>query len=200
MEAETPTREVAPLTTIKKVEVPANVKFRQILVTGPPASGKSTLVAELGGWPEEGFLDLAREWWRDRSLTLRPREVHLGFPVTGRSESLAVSDQEWVETSPALDLARIKIPPPKRGFLSVDWRSRFAFDVQLPPAKMLFDIHRARTAKGTHPRDASATLELVERQLAAYRAITHHLSRSGVRVYVRLEPGGRPREFADVAG
>lgn len=196
MEDEIPTRPAASLTALREVKVPADVKFRQIIVTGPPASGKSTIVAKLGGWPEEGYLDLAVQWWRDRSLTLRPREVHLGFPVTGHRESLAVSDSAWNETFPELELSRIMIPPAKRGFLSVDWRSRYAFDVQLPSARRLLAIRQQRATKGTHARDADTTLEQVEHQVAAYRAVAHHLSRSGVRVYVRLEPGGEPREFA----
>ena len=37
------TEEVEDLTTIKGVPFPAGVRFRQILVTGPPGSGKITL-------------------------------------------------------------------------------------------------------------------------------------------------------------
>ena len=199
MEDEFPTREVRDVVTIRGVEVPAGVKFRQIIVTGPPASGKSSIVRKLGGWPEEGYLDIAAEWWRDRMLAMRPREVHLGFPVVGRRDSLAVSDSEWIDTKPDVDLSRVRIPPAKRGFFSVNWRSRFVFDVQLPRADVLHEIRRSRARAGTHPRDADATLEQAERALRAYRSVAHQMSVSGVRVYVRLAFGGRPREFVDAA-
>lgn len=195
MQDELATREIRDIVTIRGVEVPADVKFRQIIVTGPPASGKSSIVSRLGGWPEEGYLDIASEWWRDRMLAMRPREVHLGFPVLGRRDSLAVSDPQWIETNPELDLSRVNIPPAKRGFFSVDWLSRFVFDVQLPRADVLHEIRRSRARAGTHPRDAAATLQQADSALGAYRSVAHHLSLRGVRVYVRLAFGGRPREF-----
>ena len=65
------------------------------------------------------------------------------------------------ETLPQVDLARIRIPPPKRGFFSVDWQSRFVFDVQLPRADVLYEIRRARAREGTHPGDVGTTLEQV---------------------------------------
>jgi energy-coupling factor transporter ATP-binding protein EcfA2 len=197
MKSEVVTREIADLTTVRDAEIPANVKFRQVLVTGPPASGKSTLVAMLGGWPEEGYLDLGCEWWRDRMLTLRPREVHLGVPFVGFSQSMAVSDPEWMESFPAPDLDRIQIPPEKRGLLSTNWRARYVFDFQLPRAEALFEVRCVRAKAGTHYRDAGATLEQATRQLDVYWDVARHLTRCGVGVYVRTEPGGRPREFAE---
>ena len=128
---------------------------------------------------------------------MRPREVHLGFPVVGRRDSLAVSDAEWLEISPDVDLSRIRIPPAKRGFFSIDWLSRFVFDVQLPRADVLHEIRTSRARAGTHPRDAKSTLDQADRALRAYCRVAHHMSVSGMRVYVRLAFGGRPREFVD---
>ena len=69
------------LRQIKGVAYPRWVRFSQIVITGPSGTGKSTRVRELGGWPEEGCLDLIeRCWWRSRVLSLRPREVHLYLP------------------------------------------------------------------------------------------------------------------------
>ena len=197
MESEFSTREIRDVVTMRGVEVPAGIKFRQIIVTGPPASGKTSLIGRLGGWPEEGYLDLAGEWWRDRMLAMRPREVHLGFPVLGQSASLAVSDPEWLQADPTVDLSRIRIPPAKRSFFRVDWRARYVFDFQLPRADVLHEIRSTRAREGTHPRDTGATLEQDQHALLAYRTVAHHLSRCGVRVYVRLAFGGRPREFVE---
>ena len=45
---------VEELQHIKGVAFPAHLKFRQLLVTGPPGSGKTQLINQVGGWPEEG--------------------------------------------------------------------------------------------------------------------------------------------------
>ena len=34
----------------KGVAYPRGVRFRDIIITGPPSSGKSSLVQKLGGW------------------------------------------------------------------------------------------------------------------------------------------------------
>jgi len=177
--------------------VPADVSFRQIIVTGPPASGKSTLLTRLGGWPEEGYLDLAEKWWRQRLLTFRPREVHFGFPVIGWKYSLAVFDPEWLEGPVDIDEVRIRIPPPKRGLFSVNWRARYAFDFQLPPPEQVYSVCRSRARSGTHPRDRQLTREHVRSQHDAYAALALILQRHGLRVYVREAFQGEPREIVD---
>ncbi|MBL8420600.1 MAG: hypothetical protein JNK92_08175, partial [Dechloromonas sp.] len=70
------TEPIAALQNIKGIDFPADVRYRQILVTGPPGAGKSTLITRLGGWSEEGYLDLAKKhWWRSEILSVRPREI-----------------------------------------------------------------------------------------------------------------------------
>ena len=85
------------LVELKGVYVPDGEPFRDFIVTGPPGSGKTTLLEALGGWPEEGYLDIAeKNWWRSRLLTFRPREVHLGIPFWDHENSHSVSDREWL--------------------------------------------------------------------------------------------------------
>lgn len=72
---------------IKGITFPEFVSFRQLLITGPPGAGKSTMIRNLGGWSEEGYIDLSlNRWWTAQSLSLRPREIHLGFPFKGKKK------------------------------------------------------------------------------------------------------------------
>lgn len=191
------TRAIDALQDVRGIAVPADVGFRQIIVTGPPASGKSTLLTKLGGWPEEGYLDLAEKWWHQRLLTFRPREVHFGFPVIGWDHSLAVFDPEWLEGPVDIDEVRIQIPPAKRGLFSVNWRVRYAFDIQLPPTEQVFSVCRSRARTGSHPRVQHLTHEQVERQHDAYAALALIFQRCGMRVYVRETFQGEPRAVVD---
>ena len=191
------TRAIDDLQDIRGVAVPADVRFRQIIVTGPPASGKSTLVTAMGGWPEEGYLDLAEQWWHQRLLTFRPREVHFGFPVIGWDYSLAVFDPEWLEGPVDIDEMRIRIPPRKRGLFSVDWRKRYVFDFQLPPPDQVYTVCRSRARAGTHLRDKLLTRENVISQHDAYATLALIFHRHGLRVYVRDSYQGVPRAIVD---
>lgn len=84
------------------------------------------------------------------------------------------------------------IPPPKRHFLSVNWRQRYVFEFLLPPAEVLFEQRSRRARHGSHPVDRNLSLELVEAQLEVFRQTAQHLCRSGVRVYIREGIGSPP--------
>ncbi len=190
------TEEIEDLTEIKGVAFPSSVRFRQILVSGPPGSGKTTLVGKLGGWPEEGYLDLAdKRWWQSSALTFRPREVHFGIPFAGHAESLAVFDREWLESRAEINLARIRLPPEKRWFLATDWRAKFAFDFQILPPERLFAVRTERAKKGLHPVDQDLSLEIVTDQVAVYEQLARFLHGHGFAVYVRNDFGGVPRRI-----
>jgi hypothetical protein len=192
------TVEVEEIDWHKGVAYPRDVHFRGIIITGPPSSGKSSLVQKLGGWPEEGYIDLAQDhWWRSRILTFRPREVHFGIPFRGFRESLSVFDQTWLSKPAQVDFRRIQIPPRKSYFFQFNWRQRFIFDFQLPPVEQLYSIRKQRAATESHPVDRALSKQDVERQSSVYEELARHFHRSGMRVIVRTEFAGLPRIIVD---
>lgn len=189
------------LQRIKGIDYPTTTRFRQLLVTGPPGAGKSRQISELNGWSEEGYIDLSMpHWWTAQTLSIRPREVHLGFPFIGREKALAVFDPEWLRdgASLELDLERILIPPAKRHFWSVDWRNRYVLEFVLPPATKVLGWRQAREQRGTHPVDHHLDLDTLKRQLSVYEQAALHLHRSGLGIIIRPGVGEPPMHF--VAG
>jgi len=179
---------------------PASMRFRQLLVTGPPGCGKTRLISKVGGWPEEGYIDLLlKNWWRAQALTLRPRGVHLGMPFVGYEKALTVFDKEWLEapSPPRLDPSRIILPPEKTHFLAVDWRQKFVFDFLLPPPDEILKWRLDRSTREAHPVDEGVTLEQVERQIDVYCEVALHLHRSGMLIYVRDQFDGVPKNILD---
>jgi hypothetical protein len=193
------TRVLTELHHEKGVAIPAGVKFRQLLITGPPGAGKSTMIRKLRGWPDEGFIDLSLDkWWKTRSLSLRPREIHLGFPCRGYRDALAVFDEQWIKslTAPELDLARVRLPPVKRRFYSVDWYKRYVFEFLIPEPEVLFAQRRKRQEEyGTHHVDKDLTLDRVKRQLLIYQIAAYHLCCSGLSTYIREGTESAPLEI-----
>jgi energy-coupling factor transporter ATP-binding protein EcfA2 len=193
-------RPIKALQRIKGMSFPAWLNYSQLLVTGPPGAGKSTLIQHLGGWPEEGYIDLAIDaWWKAQSLALRPREVHLGLPFKGQKESLVTFDQAWIDNWQTLELdyGRIRIPPKKEHFWSVDWRSRYAFEFLLPRAQVLLKRRQDRSDLASHLVDRALSLEMLEAQLQVFMHVALYLHRQGLHLYLRQGPHEAPLELID---
>jgi energy-coupling factor transporter ATP-binding protein EcfA2 len=192
------TRRIHALRRIRKVSFPDNVKFRQLLVTGPPGAGKTTLINRIHGWPEEGYLDLSQpKWWNSPVLAMRPREVHLGLPFVGLDQACTVYDKEWITANPypLVDLERIHLPSKKRFFFSRDRRKSYVFEFLLPPASLILARRRERAKQCSHPVDADLSFQLVRAQIDVFRQVALYLHQNGLRVYIRRNIDADPRRI-----
>jgi hypothetical protein len=191
--------EVERIDWVKGVAVPHGVRFCQIIVTGPPGSGKSSLIQKLGGWPEEGCIDLAVDhWWRSRILAFRPREVHFRIPFKGFRDSHTVFDRAWLDAPTPVDYGRIRIPPGAVWFFQTNWKMRFAFDFQLSPSDRIYTIRKARAAIQSHPVDRTFTKLEIGHQCKVYELLAQHFHRCGMQVYIRTDFEGMPRTITDM--
>lgn len=180
--------QIKDLQNIRGISLPIGLEFLQLVVTGPPGSGKSHYIEQIGGWPNEGYLDLTQKgWWKNQSLIFRPREVHLGLPFRGFKEALTVFDSEWLNSDPPLELEteRIKLPPEKKRFYQTDWRSRYIFEFLIPRPSRILKNRLSRQKKGYFPVDEKLDLDIIRQQVAVYRETALYLHRGGLNVYIR---------------
>ncbi|MEN8199595.1 MAG: metallophosphoesterase [Thermodesulfobacteriota bacterium] len=191
---------IEELQDIRGVQLPARLNFIQLVVTGPPGAGKTYYINKVHGWPNEGYVDLTRKgWWKDQTLTYRPREVHLGFPFKGYDEALTVFDKEWLEAEEPLflELERIQIPPVSSSVLQVNWRTRYIFEFLLPEPKKIYKRRQARHSEGYFPVDKDLTLDMVIRQSDIYREVALYMDQAGMQVYVRQGISRPPMRIAE---
>ena len=188
------------LQEIRGVQLPARLKFVQLVVTGPPGAGKTYYINKVHGWPNEGYVDLTRKgWWKDQTLTYKPREVHLGFPFKGYDEALTVFDKEWIDAEEPLflELDRIQIPPSSSSLFQVNYRTRYIFEFLLPDPKKIYKRRMARHKEGYFPVDKNLTYEMVTRQSDIYREVALYMDQAGMQVYVREGLSKVPMRIAE---
>ncbi|MBM9604592.1 metallophosphoesterase [Desulfopila inferna] len=185
---------------IRGVLVPVGLEFLQLIVTGPPGAGKTYYINQIGGWPNEGYLDLTvKKWWKNQSLIYRPREVHLGLPFKGVAEALTVFDKEWLEASPPfiLECDRIRIPPAGDSFLTTDWKHRYVFEFIIPDPRTVYERRKERHKEGYFPVDDDLSLQMVINQAEVYREVALYLHRAKMQVYVREDINSPPMRIVE---
>ncbi len=194
------TVEIKDLKIINGIPFPRWMEKRKLIITGPPGCGKTTILNTIGGWPEEGYLDISsKEWWKSQILAHRPRELHLGLPFMGFEQAAPVYDTESLDDSSylELDVFRIPLPPPKTHPLSTDFRGKFVFEFILLPAEKTLELRKHRAKSGTHHVDENLTLAKVREELEFYRQLVLLFHQSGMSVYIRDDLTGNPKTIRE---
>lgn len=180
--------------------LPAKMKYRSWIVLGPPGAGKSSMLDQIRGWPEEICIDISqKKWWAVEPLTHRPREIHLSLPFQGFEQAHCVYDDQWREAKefPEPDLERIRIPQKKKFILAPNWRARFVFDFVLPPPAWILRKRQQRLASDDYRLvDMGVTPEWMEWQVHTHWKVAHHFHQSGLQVMVRPFNTIRPFSFS----
>ena len=175
---------VTPIQEMYGQAYPQEIQFKQLLFVGPPGAGKSQLVNQMHAWPEESSLDLsAPNWWQNRVLAFRPRELHLLLPFGGHAQGLAVFAQPIVDSEEPcqIDFARIVLPPPKKIMASTDWRKKYVFEFLLPDPEHIFAWRRKQGRRSSE----GLTLPIVEKQHAYFEQLARYLHVQGFSVMLR---------------
>lgn len=191
---------IKELQNIRGIMLPIGLEFLQLVVTGPPGAGKTHYINQIGGWPNEGYIDLTRKgWWKDQSLIYRPREINLGLPFKGVKEALTVFDKEWLDARPPLqlELERIRILPKGNSPFSTNWQKRYIFEFLIPSPELIFKRRQERHKDGYFPVDQNLNINMVERQVAEFRQLALYLHRAGMSVYVRQDLTEPPMRIAE---
>ncbi len=193
------TEEIRDLKLINGIAFPGWLEKKKLVITGPPGCGKTTIVNAIGGWPEEGYLDISsKEWWKSPNLVQRPRELHFGLPFVGFEKAVPVYDTDSLDDSSYLeiDFFRIPIPPPRRHMLSTDFRSRFIFEFILLPGEKTLELRKQRSGSGTHHVDEDLTLAKVQEELYFYKQLALFFHDCGMTVYIRDDLNGNPKRIS----